>query len=267
MTLAVLGFLTVLAWAGWAHAEVPTLPTLEGALGGVVKDESDDTGVSSHRLRLAPGGFIRWRRLSLNLGGGFATRTRDDVEGGLVADLGRADGVRFRLGLSIDRGVAASVGPTGSPWGEIRPTLRGRLAASWTPEAPWQFALRTHADLLGRGGVLADGSVARRWTLGRGDQLSAVVSLSWADADHAVQRLGVDAAQSLASGLPVFQPGPGWQRVRIQATWQGDFVLDGRPVTAFASLSRHWAVGDAALSPRVAQRHGVASSAGLAWRF
>lgn len=270
MALAVLRPLIALAWSGLARAGVdaPTSPALEGAVGMVVRDEPGGAGTSSGRFRLVPGGFIRWRRLTLSAGGGFATRSRDDVEGGVVADLGRADGVRFRLGLSADRGIDASFGPTGTAWGEIRPTLRGRISASWKPDAAWHLALRTGADLLGRGGgVLSEGSMSRRWALGPRDHVSATVFLNWANADHTAQRFGVDAAQSVASGLPAFQPGAGWQRLRIQGTWRGDFELEGQPFTAFVSLSQGWIVGDAAHSPRVAQRHSAAWSAGLARRF
>jgi outer membrane scaffolding protein for murein synthesis (MipA/OmpV family) len=273
VTIAVIGPLLTLVWAvpflAWAAADerAPT-PRTEGAIGLVVRHSPVYPGSSQGRIRVAPGGFLRWRSLTLTGSGGFTTRTREVVEGGLAAELLKADGVRLRLGLSLDRGRRASDSPELAGLGDIEPTVRGRLSVSWWPHPAWQLSLQGSSDLLGRGGgLLVQGGLSRHWDVGPNDHVSAGLALTWADADHAAQRYGIDAAQSAASGRPVFEPGAGWQQAQAQIGWRGEFQMGGQPFGAFVSLSSGRLLGDTARSPLVQRPRTTGVSGGLVWRF
>lgn len=273
MTIAVIGPLLALAWAipflarAVVDGHAPP-PRTEGAIGLVVRHGPGYPGSGQERTRLAPGGFIRWRWLTLTGSGGFTTRAREVVEGGLAADLLKADGARLRLGFSVDGGRRASDSPELAGLGDIEPTVRGRLSMSWTPQPAWQLSGQGSADLLDRGGgFLAQGGLSRRWGLGPSDHVTVGLSLVWADADHTAQRYGIDAAQSAASGRPVFQPRAGWQQVQAHMGWRGEFQIGAQPFGAFASLSSGRLLGDTARSPLVQDRRTIGFSGGLVWRF
>lgn len=272
MTPAVLWPLVALVWAASAAADTgadaPPRAGVEGAIGLVLRHDRSTLASVPGRLRLSPGGFLRWRWLTITGSGGFTTRTREDVQAGLSADVLPVDGVRLRLGLSVDRGRRASAHPEWAGLGDISPTLRGRLTLGWTPRPDWQLTVQGNTDLLDRGGGhLAQFGLSRSWNLGGGNQLSAGASLSWASADYAAQRYGVNDAQAAASGRPGFNAGAGWQGAQVQWTWRGEFTAWGQPFGAMAGLSYGRVLGDASRSPLVSDRHSTGLGVGLVWRF
>jgi outer membrane protein len=157
------------------------------------------------------------------------------------------------------------------------PALAGLGDVSWAFEAgafaeywvlPW---LRTRAELRqgfgGHHGLVAELSsdavlpVSERLTLSAGPRLSL------ATADALRPYFGVNAAQSLASGLPVFQPGGGVKAVGFGAQARQQW---SREWASTLSLEYDRLVGDAARSP-ILSRNGSANqltfSLGLSYAF
>jgi outer membrane protein len=72
----------------------------------------------------------------------------------------------------------------------------------------------------GTRGVIADASLSYPVSVSPRLLLVPTIGTSWADKKHNDRYFGVDAAQSLASGLPQFQPGNGFKEASATLTAQ-----------------------------------------------
>jgi hypothetical protein len=125
-------------------------PGWEGAFGLIVRHGAAYPGSARVDTKLNPGGFLRWGRYTLTGAGGFTTRRNLDVERGIGAELLRRDGLRVRLSLRYDEGRSDGSSPELVGLGEIRSTVRSRLAVRWEPTPGWVYTGAAGWDLLDR---------------------------------------------------------------------------------------------------------------------
>ena len=246
----------------------PAPPRFEGAVGLTLRHGPAFLGSSDQGFHLTPAGFLRYGRISLTGSGGFTTRTSDDVERGLAAELARRGKLRLSLGLRFDSGRSASDSPELAGMGDIRSTVRARWSARWDPDPQWRLAAGVSSDLLGRGGgVVGDLGVTRRWEFGHGESFTLGVGLSAAGHRYMQNWHGVTAAQSGASGLPVYEAAFGLRDLNLSAIWRTEFQAWGQPFGASVGVGHTRLLGSAADSPLTRKREFGTASGAVVWRF
>lgn len=263
-----MGFLLASA-SGAVLAQSEPAPTrFEGAVGLTLRHGPAFLGSSDLGFHLTPAGFLRYGRITLTGSGGFTTRTSDDVERGLAAELARRGKFRISLGLRFDPGRSASDSPELAGMGDIRSTVRARWVARWDPDPQWRMTAGVSTDLLGRGGgVVGDLGVTRRWDLGHGESLALGVGLSAAGQRYLQNWHGVSAVQSGASGLPAFEASSGLRDLQLSGVWRTEFQAWGQPFGASLGVGHTRLLGSAAESPLTRKREFSTASGAVVWRF
>jgi MipA family protein len=249
----------------------PLLPAkatqLEGALGLTVSYRPEFPGASRSVFKFTPGLFLRYGRLTLTNASGFATRRADDVVPGLGLDVLRSDRVKAGLSLRADAGRRESSASAFEGLGDIKPTLRLRVGASWHVHGPWRLGAAWSEDILGRhaGGY---GDISGGWEsrLDADTSFSLGTSLGVANKAYMQAYYGVNEAQALRcrKGYAVYTPGAGAREWGLYANMRHDFGRDWI-VIAGANVSR--LLGPAAASPLTTSRNGWGLSAGVARQF
>jgi outer membrane scaffolding protein for murein synthesis (MipA/OmpV family) len=258
---------TLLA-VGFAQAQGAAPPRTEGAIGLVVKRAPDFLGSSRFAVQASPAGFLRWKWLSVTGDGGFTTRSREVVEGGLAAVLAQGERSRLRLGLAWDGGRKAASSAELAGLDDVPATVRVRLGFGVTMPPGWRLDASLAVDALGRGaGALGQVGVSRAWSLSGRRTLAAGLVAVWGDDEYQALRLGISPLAAVASGLPAFDARAGWQSAQLGLTWRIEFDAWGQPWSAFASASHTVLLGDAARSPVSRRDAWTGVSAGLVWRF
>lgn len=100
--------------------------------------------------------------------------------------------------------------------------------------------------------------------LGSSDQLSLGVSVDWADRHIMQACFGVDAMQSLRSGLPVHAVGSGLRRYGARVSWTHTFNRRWFSLASYSAYRLGSEIGD---SPIVRQRNGHVISLMAGYRF
>lgn len=237
----------------------------EGALGLIVSNGPEYAGSDRRASKLTPGFYVQYGRLSLTNAGGFVTRRNDEVVRGLALDLLRREDLRLSLGLRFDGGRRESTSVDLRGLGDVRATVRARLASSWKPDAHWRLGASWAVDALGRGGGnLGELSVAREQHWNADTTWTAGASLGLAGDRYLQTYYGVSAEQSARSGLRRFEPGSGLHNATV--------FINQR-----TELSRHWVwlagahasqlLGDTRDSPLVKQSSGLSINTALAYSF
>lgn len=217
---------------------------------------------------LTPAGFLRYGRLTITGSGGFTTRSADDVERGLAAEIARRGKIRLSLGLRFDPGRSASDSPELAGLGDIRSTVRARWSARWDPNPRWRVAAGISSDLLGHGGgVLADVGITRRWAWGAGESFALAGQWGIAGQRYMQNWHGVSLAQSAASGLPAYEAGTGLRDFQLSAVWRTEFEAWGQPFGASVGVGHARLLGSAADSPLTRRRDVSTASGAVVWRF
>jgi outer membrane scaffolding protein for murein synthesis (MipA/OmpV family) len=237
----------------------------EGAAGLILAYRPAFSGSSDRQVKPELAGFLRWGRITVSGAGGFTTKAQDDVERGLDALLIKRERLRVNLALRFDPGRQESDSDDLAGMGDIRATVRARLALRWEPAPLWAVGLSSSFDALNRvGGYMVSGSVSRRFDLGPRQRLFLSASLTGAGDRYMQTWYGVTPAQSTASGYAVYDAPEGLRDLSLSATWRTDF---DEHWAGFASLGATRLLGPAADSPLVRQRNGAGLSFGLARRF
>ncbi len=254
--------------AGVVAASAPaatSAPKFEGALGLVLAYKPAFSGSSDRQIRPQLAGFIRYGRITLTGAGGFTTRRQDDVERGLDAELLRRDRVRVNLSFRYDQGRSESKSDQLRGMGNIKHTVRSRLALRWEPAPQWALSLASGLDVLGTGGgYTVEAGVSRAFVIDARQRIILGAGLVGAGDRYLQTWYGVTPEQSARSGYPVYEPGDGLRDVNTSATWR----IEVNPQWAgFASLGVSRLLGPAADSPLTRQRSGWSLSAGIARRF
>lgn len=193
------------------------LPRWAAAAGIGVSAGPEFVGGSRIGLRARPGFALRWGRLSVSSRSAFAVRGGDaGTGGGLRLELLRGDRWRSSLGLRWDRGRSEDSDPRLRGLGDVRSTLRLRVALGYRFDEGWRMGLATTADALGRdGGVQGSLSLGRDVAISPATRLSGTLSLNVADRRYMRSWHGVSPAQAEASGYAVYRPGAGLRDVAI----------------------------------------------------
>lgn len=262
---ATLALSVLVASASVRADEPPPSGDVEGAVGLLMSNGPAYPGADERSAKVLPGFFLRWGRLSITNASGFVTRRNDEVVRGLGLDLNRSDTFRVSLGLRFDNGRSESDSEALRGLGNIRSTVRARLALQWRPDAHWLYRAAWSVDAFGRGGGnFGETSIAREqrvspattWTVGGGFSLAG---------DRYLQTYyGVNEAQSARTGYPVYTPGFGLRDASLFANMRSE--LNHRWV-ALGGISATRLLGPAADSPLTRKASNVAVNAGLAWNF
>lgn len=253
------------------EALAEAVPDWEAALGAVLSYQPAYAGANEQVWKVRPAFLLRYKRLAISNTAGMTTRRSRDVMSGLSYDL--VDTSRWRAGVSLRYDQGRDDGD--SAWlngvGDVAATLRARLSASYALTPTWRLASSWSQDMLRRGGG-GVGDVGLQWeqrdnwlpgglpplTLGAG------VGVSFANGQYMRAFYGINAAQSVASGHPVYEPGAGLRSVSLSLGLRGDVTAEWGMMVG-ASASRQ--LGPAARSPLTLTPTGWSVSAGVIRRF
>lgn len=238
---------------------------LEGAIGLVTRYAPSYPGANDFSWHVTPAGFVRWGRFTITGAGGFTTVRNEEVERGVGAELVRNDRVQVRLGLRVDSGRSQSASPTLQGLGDVRSTVRLRLAGRYRLDEHWSVSAGLSGDALGRGqGTTLDLSVGRDWRLPHGVGLSVSTGVQAADARFMAQWHGVTPAQSVSSGLPAYEAGAGLRQWNAGAQLRRELTPQW---SGFVGAGAGRLLGSAVNSPLSLQATSWNLQAGLVWRF
>lgn len=247
--------------AAWAADE----RDLDGALTLVAQRGPDYLGASSYGISVRPGFYLRWGRLSVSSGGGWATRRQDEVLRGLGLELQRTETLRVSLGLRVDSGRDESSSPALAGMGDVKRTIRGRIGASWRFRPEWELRGEWTVDAFGRGGGnLGEFKLQHDWPLAPRMHLSTGVSMAIAGDRYLQTYYGVTPEQSARSGYPVFTPS---MSVRDLSLFSNLRVDVGEDWVGLVGIGFTHILGDAARSPLTQRTNAWSLTAGLGWRF
>jgi MipA family protein len=248
-----------------APAAEPTRPW-SAALGVVAIAGPEFAGAARSRVRFEPGVALRWGRVSLASRSDFAVRDGDPgARGGLRVELVRSDRWRSSLGLRWDRGRDESESADLRGLGDVRATLRARLALGYRFDGGWRADASASVDALGRGGGwLGSAGVGRDLPLSERTGINTSLTLNFAGSRSQQNNFGVTPAQAAASGYAVYTPGAGLRDIALGIG--GRTQLDPRWAVFYgAGVSR--LLGPSAASPLVRDRTGWSLRAGVAMRI
>lgn len=246
-------------------ASAATSPDFDGALSLMVVQGPEYLGARKSSSSVRPGFFLRYGRVTVSASGGFAAAKRQGESRGLGIDVSRSDDLDVDLGLRVDGGRDESDSDALAGMGNVKRTVRARLAAEWRFAKDWKLGGSWTVDAFGRGGGnLGEATLRRDWHVGDRYTYTAGGGLTIAGDRYMQTYFGVTPEQSARSGYPVYTP-----------------KFSVRDVSAFvavrAELGLRWVVigsigysrllSDAADSP-LAQRDGwFGATAGLGYRF
>lgn len=238
---------------------------LSGAVTLSVQSGPDYLGARDRGLSVRPGFFLRWGRVTLSSGGGWAARKQDAELTGLGYELARGENFDATLGLRMDNGRSESDSPALAGMGDVRRTIRARIGADWRFAPRWQLSGSWTIDAFGRGGGdVGELRLRHEWPVTPQLTFSSGAALTVAGARHLQTYYGVTQSQSLRSGYAVYTPSLGLRDAQVYASVRYElgehWVLTGGP-----GLSR--VLGPAARSPLTLKKQTWNLSAGAGYRF
>lgn len=250
-----------------ADASPPATPerSWDAAIGFITTYAPEYPGSSRWALGVKPGAWVRWGRLSIASRSAFVVRSGDATSGsGLRLDLSRSERLRIGLSLRQDSGRQESDSENLRGLGDVRATLRLRLAASY-PLDGWRMGGALSIDALGRGaGELAEWTFGRGWPLAPGLSGSAGAAFTFGSRRYMQAYYGVTEEQAVRSGYAPYFPGAGPRDVSVSVGLRQ--MLTPHWVV-FGGVSAARLLGDAASSPLTTERNSWGLSAGLGYRF
>ena len=243
----------------------PPRATWSGALGINLSYRPEYDGASRHAVVARPAIYLRYGRFSLSSGASFAARRTDDVVRGLGVDLVRGTRTRISLALRHDSGRQEDESGALRGLGDVEPTIRGRVSVRRQLDARWRVAASWNVDAFGRGGgSFADLQLIRDWALTPQTVASAAAAVTVGGRRYMRSYYGVNAAQSAASGYPVYEPGLGLRDTTLGASVRTDLDDDW---TLLVGGGFTWLLGPAKASPLSTRSESWGLNAGLARRF
>ena len=246
-------------------ASKPTPVRWEGAVGVSVLHSPTYLGSDDYKTRALPGLFLRYGRFAITTASGFVTRSNDEVNRGVSADLVQRDNLRVTLSARLDGGRDPDDDDFLRGLDRIRPTVRARLSAVRRFHGGWRVGLAVSPDILGHGGgMLADANVSYEWRLAPQLRGHAGVGITAADSRYMRSYFGVSAAESARSGHAIYSPGAGLRDVGASFGLRADL---GPHWVGYANASGLRLLGPTLDSPLTRGRFGWSTSVGLAWRF
>ena len=242
-----------------------TAPHWEGAVGLSVLHSPTYLGSDDSKTRVLPGLFLRYGRFAITTASGFVTRSNDEVNRGVSADLVQRDNLRVTLSARLDGGRDPDADDFLRGMDRIRPTVRARLSAVRRFNSGLRVGLALSPDILGhRGGVLGDANLSCEWVLSPHLRASAGVGVTAADSRYMRSYFGVSETESVRSGHAVYTPGAGLRDVGASFGLRAQL---GPRWVGYANVGMLRMMGPTLDSPLTRGPSGWSSSAGLAWRF
>lgn len=263
-TLAVLVLFALLPVAG-AAAAASTAADFDGAITLVTQRGPDYLGSRDYGASVRPGFYLRWRRVSVSSGGGWAAIKSDYDVRGLGIELTRSERFHASLGLRFDSGRNESDNAALAGLGDVKRTIRARIGATWhfTPE--WQFGAAWTIDAFGRGGGnLVEVKLLQELPLSSRLNLTTGATLTAGGPVYMRNYFGVDAEQSARSGYPEYQPGTSLRDLQIYTTLRADI---GQDWVGLFGVGYSRALGDVVNSPMTQRTTAWTMTAGAGWRF
>jgi outer membrane protein len=243
----------------------PPATVWEGAIGLTAAYRPDYQGADTSHVSVTPALFLRYGRFTITNASGFVTKRADDIASGLAMDLVQSERVRLNLAFSIDRGRQESSNAELAGMGDIDPTVRARVRASYRFLPTWRAGINWSVDALGRGGGnAADIGLGWEHRFSPDSLLTAGASLSIGGDRYMQSYYGVTPEQAVRSGHPVYMASAGVRDVDGSVNWRLD-IEDRWIVLAGAGVSR--LLGHAAASPLTQKRNGWGVNGGIARRF
>lgn len=195
----------------------------------------------------------------------------DIEQGRFFAKTGEGIGIKvintpnFQAGVSVNwmRGYDAEDVPEGI--GELKSTFGGRAFVS-SQFAGFAATVAVTAPVFGGDaeGVLANARIAYPVRVSDSITISPALGVSWADGKFIRRYFGVNEAQAMASGLPVYQPSSGFKDV--DARLAASFRLTRKiSLVGIGMITRN--LDRATNSPFVERRWSPAGVLGLAYTF
>lgn len=184
--------------------------------------------------------------------------------GGLTYNLSSHSALEFGPLLSYGRGRREDDANHLRGLGNIDGSVDAGIFVRWRLSAWSVYANVKHGVGSGPEGIQAHLGVNHASRLGEADRLLIGASLDWADDKYTRAFFGVSAAQSAASGLPIYAAGAGLKNYGVNTTWVHSFT------PAWFSTVGVYAkrlAGDAVDSPITQQRNLVGASAAIGYRF
>jgi MipA family protein len=238
---------------------------LAGAVTLSVQSGPDYLGSRDRGLSVRPGFFLRWGRLSVSSGGGWAARRQDVEVRGLGYDLAHTETFDATLGLRMDSGRSESDSAALAGMGDVRRTIRARIGADWRFAPGWQLSGAWTVDAFGRGGGnQGELRLRHEWPLAPTLTLSSGAVLTIGGDRYMQTYFGVTPEQAQRSGYAVYSPGLGLRDAQVYTSLRYElgphWVLTGGP-----GLSRM--LGPAACSPLTQKKQDWSMSVGAGYRF
>lgn len=225
----------------------------------------DYMGAAQSSFGLRPGLLVRYGRVTVSSGAGFAARREDREQRGLGVDLARSEQFRVSLGLRVDGGRQESSSPALAGLGDVKRTLRVRVGAVWDFAPDWTLIAGWTVDAFNRGGGnVADAKLQYDWHVGPRSTLTPSVALTVGGPRYMQTWFGVTQEQSAHSGYAEYDPGLGLRDLSLG-------------LAAKVELGEHWVLvggpgftrvlGPAGRSPLVQRRSTWSASLGVGYRF
>jgi MipA family protein len=249
-----------------ASAPAPVVREWDAALGLIGAYAPAYPGAAEQKLKLTPGVYLRWGRVSMATRSGMVSRNPDPNEGaGFKVDLSASKRWRFNLGLRFDSGRQEALSPELLGTGDIRRTMRGRLSAGYELGQGWTAGSSLSTDLLGHhGGSTADFSVGRSMGLSERTRVGFGVSVTAGDQRYMQSYFGITAGQSQRSHYRMHQAHAGVRDVGASVTARTEL---GGPWAVFYGANAMRLLGQAATSPLSRTPHIWSLHSGMAYRF
>ncbi|MBL8342038.1 MAG: MipA/OmpV family protein [Rubrivivax sp.] len=222
-------------------------------------------GSDRQSLRLNPGFYLRWDRISIATRGGFRSASEPGERGGLRIDLSPSERWRINVGLRYDLGRQESSSGQLMGMGNIPSTLRVRTSATYKLWDGWSAGATAVFDALGRGGGWqGDAHLGRELRFSPDTTWSLGAALAYAGDRHMQTYFGVTDEQSLRSGYPVYTPPAGMRDLSAAVNARTEL---GGSWHMFYGGSAARLLGPAAASPLTRQRDVWSANLGLVYRF
>ena len=253
--------LLVLFAPAMALAQMQIGPEEYQLLGAAIRTRPAYDGSKSQVTDLIP--VVRYYGQPL-----FARTTQGILEGGLHWNLGSGVAAGFQLAYEEGREADESAFLRNHNFTD-NVDASGSIGVhlEWDTklgQAPISLLARYRRDVESDRGTLVD----FRFNVGVYGQNDTIVALyaqtTWASSEANATFYGVTAAQSAATGLPVYSPGSGFQNIGFGVLASHDL---SRHVTLVGGIQFKWLMGDAAESPLAEQSRSTYANAGVAYRF
>lgn len=237
----------------------------DAAIGGVLVYAPDFAGSDNQRLRLNPGFYLRYGRVSIATRSGFRSAGDPSERAGLRIDLSPSERLRFAVGLRYDAGRQESGSEGLKGMGDVPSTVRVRMMGSYRLGDGWSAGSAVLLDALGRGGGWqGDVSAGREMRFNADTTWSFGAALAFAGDRHLQTYFGVTDEQATRTGYPVYEPRSGLRDISAHVNARTEL---GGSWHAFYGANVSRLLGPAAASPLTRQPNAWGLNAGLVYRF